>query len=110
LQVCGNCAFGWALAGVLLAVLRGRLRGLGWLLTAYALVPVAAVSYSAYLLQDWPMSAFPSWTAAAVTTMWAAWACALLSLACIVVLACLVALPFYFLVERPVASLWPRTW
>lgn len=65
---------------------------------------------SAYLLQDWSMSAFPSWLDAGVVTMWAAWAAALLSLAGIVGLACLVSLPFYFAVERPVAQLWPRTW
>ena len=73
-------------------------------------VPVAALSYSAYLVQDWPMLAFPSWLDAQVVTMWAGWATMLLSLALITGLALLVALPFYFLVEHPCARLWPRTW
>lgn len=50
------------------------------LLTLHLLVPTAALSCSAYLLQSWPMLAVPTWLAAGVTTMWAAWAAALLSL------------------------------
>lgn len=42
--------------------------------------------------------------------MWAGWATMLLSLGLIVGFALLIALPFFFLVERPFAQLWPRTW
>lgn len=110
LQVMGSWGLGCALAASFYAVLHGRLRPLGWLLTLRALVPCAALSYSAYLLQDWPMLAFPTWMQSGVITMWAAWATALLSLFLIVCMALLVALPFYFAVERPFAQLWPRTW
>lgn len=51
LQVLGRWAFGWGLAAVVGAMLLGALRPLAWVLSAGAFVPVAALSYSCYILQ-----------------------------------------------------------
>lgn len=47
----GRCAFGWACGLVFTACLLGRLRPVNWVLSLEVFVPVAALSYSAYILQ-----------------------------------------------------------
>ncbi len=108
LQVAGRWAFGWALAGVLAAVLLGRLRPIRWILTCRLFTPVAALSYSAYLLQDFGLNSFPAWQDAGVTTLWAAWGAALLAMLVVTVVSLGAALPFYLFVERPFTRLLPR--
>ena len=110
LAVFGRWLFGWALAHVLGACLLGRLRALNALLSWRAFAPVAALSYSAYLLQWAVLGLVPSWDAAGVTTLYAAWATLLLGTAITLAASLAAALPLHCLVERPFAMLWPRHW
>ncbi len=103
LNVLGRWLFGWALARVVVAVMSGRLRAVAWVLTLRALVPLAALSYSGYLLQDIPMSLLPSWVDTGVTTLYAAWAWIALSFPLATAGTLLLALPMYLLVERPLS-------
>jgi peptidoglycan/LPS O-acetylase OafA/YrhL len=105
LNVAGRFAFGWALARVFVAVLLGRLRAVAWVLGLRVLAPIAALSYSAYLLQSIPLALLPSWASEGVATMYAAWAANLLTFALATAASLLLALPMYVVVERPFALL-----
>lgn len=63
-----------------------------------------------FTLQFIPWGWIQTWAAAEVTTMWAAWATAGLTLTVHTLLLLALALPSYFLLERPCTSLWPRSW
>ena len=110
LAVCGRWLFGWALAHVLGACLLGRLRPLSAVLSWRAFAPLAALSYSAYLLQWAVLALVPSWEAAGVTSLYAAWATLLLGTAIALAASLAAALPLHLLVERPCSLLWPRHW
>jgi peptidoglycan/LPS O-acetylase OafA/YrhL len=106
LQVVGRWLLGWAVVAVFLAVLQGRLRFVHWFLCLPAFAPIAALSYSAYLLQFGPYAFMPSWASVGVTTMPAAWGYALLAFLVVVLASLALALPAYLLVERPFMQLW----
>lgn len=104
----GRWLFGWAAARVFAATLQGRLRLLNGLLSAGCWVPLAALSYSAYLLQKAPLAILPSWSAAHVSTLWAAWSTGLLGCLVASAGALALALPCHLAVERPCSLLWLR--
>ena len=108
LDVMGRWLFGWAVARVFAATLQGRLCAINAFLSGGFWMPIAALSYSAYLLQKAPLAILPSWAAANVTTIWAAWGTGLLGCVVASAAALLIALPCYLLVERPCSLLWPR--
>ena len=108
LDVFGRWLFGWALARVVVAVLSGRLRAVAWLLTMRALVPLAALSYSGYLLQSIAQSLLPSWSEVGVTTLYAAWAVTLFTFTIATAATLVLALPMHLLVERPLSLIVPR--
>ena len=101
LTIAGRWVFGWALARVFVAMLLGRLRAVHGVLTLRVLVPVATLSYSAYLLQNVPMLLLPTWSAAGASTPYAAWAVWLLGFLLASVLSLAMALPQYVAIERP---------
>lgn len=108
LFIAGRCAFGWAVALVFTACLLGRLRPVNWALSLDLWTPLAALSYAAYLLQYIPLGFWPNWYRAEVNTMWAAWATAGLAFLLETLTALAIALPSYFVVERPLSVIWPR--
>lgn len=101
ITIFGRPLFGAALAWVLGAMLLGRLRALAAVLSLRLWLPGAGLSYGAYLLQDLPLLAVPSWTSVGVTTMFAAWAVVLFEFAYFSLACLLMALPFYCTVEMP---------
>jgi peptidoglycan/LPS O-acetylase OafA/YrhL len=108
--VAGRWAYGVAVARIFVAVLLGRLRPLAWLLSLDLWLPIAGLSYGAYLLQNWALLVPPSWASAGVTSLWAAWGTGLLAFLVVVALSLASALPLYLLVEMPFSKLWPRRW
>ena len=110
LNVIGRWAYGVGVARTFVAVLLGRLRPVAWLLSLSMWLPIAGLSYGAYLLQQWALLVPPSWASAGVASLWAAWGTSLLSVLVVVTLSLAASLPTYLLVEMPFSKLWPRRW
>ena len=105
LQVAGRWALGCAVAAVFVAVLLGRLCVVKAFLSCRLFVPIAALSYSSYLLQKQWWGLLPTWKSVGVTTMWGALTTGLLACLATTSMALATALPCYLLVEHPFTQL-----
>lgn len=101
--VMGRAIFSAGLAWVLGSALLGcsRFRVIAWLLSWQIWLPIASLSYGAYLLQDLPMSLTRSFANAGATTMFAAWAVYYMEFVYMTVLCLVLAIPFNVTVEMP---------
>ena len=81
-------AYGVRVARIFVAVLLGRLRPVAWLLSLDLWLPIAGLSYGAYLLKDWALAVPPPWASTGMTSLWAApgWGTGLLALAVVIAL------------------------
>jgi len=106
LQIAGRWALGVSLSRIIIAIFGDRLRSVKWMLSFDIWVPIAGLSYSAYLLQEWGLILSPSWHSAGVITVWACMGTFILSFIVTTAVSLAMALPFYVLIEAPISKLW----